>query len=511
MPTPGPLTSAWSDLQRLSAGRSSFNLREAFAEDRQRGERFICHAAGLDLDLSRQLLDSELLHSLCKLADQVGLSAAIDSMWAGDPVNTTERRAAWHVMLRHPGGPKSPKIVESVLAERERMLEFAELIRRSGEFDLVVNIGIGGSDLGPRLGVEALAAAGTPRVRFVSNVDGVALHDLLLDANPNRTLFIICSKTFSTHETMSNAALARDWLVGCLGSDAVARHFAAVSTNSRAMDEFGIAEDRRFLFWDWAGGRFSVWSSIGIALAIAIGKDSFLRFLSGAHTMDEHFRCATWSKNLPVLMALVGIWNINFLKIPTLAILPYSDRLSKFPSFLQQLEMESNGKTVLHDGSPALCETAPIVWGASGNDGQHSFYQLLHQGVLLAALDFILLERSPVGLARQQQFANVHALAQIEAFAIGEGEVIGHRFHHGARPQSLIVIDELIPERLGALMAAYEHKVYAQSVVWGINAFDQFGVELGKRHCMQMLHSLDSATVSDETTVARWLRREISE
>ena len=510
----GPLTPAWGVLETLAATRKNFDLGAAFDTDAARETRYTYAAAGLTLDVSRQCIDEAVHRALLQLPDAVGLREAIEAMWRGDPINSTERRAAWHVLLRRPGvatdtiehstnavSADSPKEFAEVLAERERMLAFAEEIRASGQFETVINIGIGGSDLGPAMAVQALrswrnpeSSAPVPVVHFVSNVDGCALHDLLQTANPQRTLFIVCSKTFTTQETLANAHVAREWILARLGVTAIPDHFAAVSVNAAAMDNFGIHPARRFAMWDWVGGRYSVWSAVGLALAIAIGRAAFDDFLAGAHSIDEHFRRAPWAENLPVLLALVGIWNVNFLEIPTLAVLPYSDRLARFPAFLQQLEMESNGKSVMHDGTEVRWATAPVIWGEPGNNAQHSFFQLLHQGSLRAALDVILLKRSPIGDESAQRLATANGLAQIETFALGQRAADPHRNHPGARPQSVIVLDRLTPATLGALIALYEHKVYVQSLVWGINAFDQFGVELGKKICHRTLAALESRT-----------------
>ncbi|MEO8315504.1 MAG: glucose-6-phosphate isomerase, partial [Pseudomonadota bacterium] len=377
-----------------------------------------------------------------------------------------------------------------VLAERKRMLAFADRVRggairgSSNEpFELVINIGIGGSDLGPAMTVEALRqySDGAPRIAFVSNVDGCRLADLLATANPARTLFVVCSKTFTTLETRTNADSARRWLAAGLGAAAVPAHFAAVSVNTEAMDVFGIHRDYRFAMWDWVGGRYSIWSSIGVSLAIAIGSEHFDAFLAGAAVLDEHFLAAPWQENLPALMGLLGIWNINLLKLPTLAVLPYEDRLGRFPAYLQQLDMESNGKRVRSDGSPVFCDTAPVVWGEPGNNAQHSFFQMLHQGTLRAALDFLLPARSSCGDAHAHNLAIANCLAQTEAFAFGQASDNPHKVHQGNRPSSIVLFRQLDPPTLGALIALYEHKIFTQSVVWGINAFDQWGVELGKK------------------------------
>ena len=345
-----------------------------------------------------------------------------------------------------------------------------------------------------------------PAVHFVANVDGCALSDLLETADPARTLFIVCSKTFTTQETLANARTARAWIAGRLGEAAVPAHFAAVSVNAAAMDAFGIHPDQRFRMWDWVGGRYSMWSSIGVSLAIAIGAANFEALLAGAHAMDRHFREAPFGENLPVRMALLGVWNIDLVGLPTLAVLPYDSRLARFPAFLQQLDMESNGKRVTRDGGPVAHGTAPVVWGEPGNEAQHSFFQMLHQGKPRAAIDLLVGMQSSCGRADHQVLAIANALAQAEAFLHGRrGEgVTPQQIHEGDRPVSLLLFDRLDPATLGALVALYEHKVYAQSVIWGINAFDQFGVELGKQIANTVLPLLQAETA--ETTVSPSLR-----
>ena len=508
MRTPGPRTPAWRVLHELAARHAGSDIPLAFRQDPERERRFTRTAAGITLDFSRQMIDDAVLAAYVALLEAVDMRGAVRDMWTGKPINNTENRAAWHILLRRPENYADPyggsEILEAamsaVLAERQRMFDFVDRLHRQGKFRTIINIGIGGSDLGPAMSVRALRSwserhhspQSSPAIHFVSNVDGVALHDVLTDADPTTTLFIICSKTFTTQETRANAEVARRWISQQLGENFVADHFAAVSVNSAAMDEFGISPDRRFAMWDWVGGRYSVWSAVGLSLAIAIGSEGFREFLRGAHTMDEHFRQAPWPENLPALMALLGIWNSNFLNIPTLAVLPYSDRLARLPAFLQQLEMESNGKSVACDGSPVEWSTAPVIWGEPGNNAQHSFFQLLHQGNLRAALDLILIRRSPIGDDGSQTLANANAIAQIETFAMGRSAQDAHREHAGSRPQSVLLIDELTPRYLGALIALYEHKVYVQSVIWGINAFDQFGVEAGKYVCGSVLEAMSA-------------------
>jgi glucose-6-phosphate isomerase len=478
---------AWKALETHAARLAGTHTQALFARDPSRFDSFACEAAGLLLDYSRQLVDEDLMAALGALADGVSLRGRIEAMFRGEILNVSEKRAVLHVALRQPqgAGVGGAEIEKLVMAERARMLGFADAVR-AGPFRFVVNIGIGGSDLGPAMAVEALRRfTSGPRVAFVSNVDGCRLSDVLESADPRTTLFIIASKTFTTLETLSNARTARAWLAKKLGEKAVPEHFAAVSVNHKAMDDFGVHPDYRFQMWDWVGGRYSMWSSIGVSLAIAIGPANFVTFLRGGHEMDDHFRTAPWRQNLPALMALLGIWNLNFRKLPTLAVLPYDERLARFPAYLQQLEMESNGKSVTVEGSPVQWETAPVIWGEPGNNAQHSFFQLLHQGTPRAALDFLLPAKSSCGNQPQQDLAIANCLAQAEAFMTGQSlEQAGgnvHKVHAGNRPSSVIAFERLDPQTLGRLVALYEHKVFAQSVMWGINAFDQWGVELGKK------------------------------
>ncbi len=462
------------------------SIEELFGAEPERSSRFTATAAGLTLDYSRQRVSAGTMQLLTQLADEVNLRERIAGMYRGDIANPTEGRQVLHTALRRSGAPYA----DMVGAERARMLAFAESVRsgrirsHSNEpFELVVNIGIGGSDLGPAMATEALRAYanGAPRIAFVSNIDGCRLADVLATANPRRTLFIVCSKTFTTLETRTNAETARRWLIEQLGLAAVPTHFAAVSVNAAAMDAFGIHPENRFAMWDWVGGRYSICSAIGVSMAIATGARHFEQFLAGAAAMDEHFLSAPWASNLPALLGLLGIWNINFLKLPTLAVLPYDDRLARFPAYLQQLDMESNGKRVRANGSPVFCETAPVIWGEPGNNAQHSFFQMLHQGTARAALDFLLPALSSCGDASAQDLVVANCLAQAEAFAFGQESSDAHKVHEGNRPSNLLLFRQLDPAILGALVALYEHKVFTQSVVWGINAFDQWGVELGKK------------------------------
>jgi len=512
------LTAAWRALQGRAAETRAVSLRALRDGDPARGSRFAREAAGLYLDFSRQRIDDDGIRLLMSLADAAGLRARIEAMWRGEAINTTEGRAVLHTALRVPAvsaqGPGGEEIARQVLAERERMLDFAEsvragVVRGSGgaRFATVINIGIGGSDLGPAMAVQALhpLTVDAPRVLFVSNVDGTDLANALEGADASRTLFVVASKTFSTQETLANARTARSWLAAELGEAAVPAHFAAVSTNAQAMDAFGINPNYRFMMWDWVGGRYSLWSSIGVSLGIAIGRPAFLELLAGAHEIDEHFRSAPWEQNLPALMGLLGIWNINFLDLPTLAVLPYDGRLGRFPAYLQQLDMESNGKSVSLTGQPLGHSTAPVIWGEPGNNAQHSFFQMLHQGTPRAAIDLLLPAQSSCDNPAQAELAIGNCLAQAEAFAFGYSieqataelttrklgsdrvELLSrHKVHAGNRPVSIVAFKRLDARTLGSLVALYEHKVFTQSVVWGINAFDQWGVELGKKMCEEV-------------------------
>ena len=487
-------TMAWRALQKHARANERAAISWLFSQDAERPKWTVAEGAGLTLDFSRQRVDGEAFGLLCRLADEIGLRDRTEAMYRGEILNPSEKREVLHTALRRANAPHAGEVREV----RERMLDFAEGIRggsirgsQGDAFNLVVNIGIGGSDLGPAMAVQALHefAAGSPRAAFVSNVDGCRLADTLATADPARTLFIVCSKTFTTLETITNAKSARAWLSEHLGDDAVPDHFAAVSTNAAEMDAFGVHPDYRFAMWDWVGGRYSLWSAIGVSVAVAIGRRHFEALLAGAAAMDQHFVTADWRVNVPALMGLLGVWNINLLGLPTLAVLPYDDRLARFPAYLQQLDMESNGKSVRLTGAPVFCETSPVVWGEPGNNAQHSFFQMLHQGTPRAALDFLLPALSSCGDQAAQDLAIANCLAQAEAFAYGQPaakvggdpELVAHKVHAGNRPSSLVLFRKTDPATLGALIAMYEHKIFTQSVVWGINAFDQWGVELGKK------------------------------
>jgi glucose-6-phosphate isomerase len=529
---PGPLTPIWGDIAAHESRLSAVHTRELFEDDPDRAARFTRTALGLSMDFSRQRIDQEALYKLYALADVMHLRDRIESMFNGERINRTEDRAVLHVALRQPRGAAigGRDIAAEVFNERGRMLNFATAVRdgrivgSAGKpFTLIVNIGIGGSDLGPAMAVLALEryTSGAPRVEFVSNVDGCHLHDVLKDADAATTLFIISSKTFTTLETLTNAKTARAWLVEKRGESIVTQHFAAVSTNHQAMDAFGVHKDYRFQMWDWVGGRYSVWSSIGVALAIAIGKPNFEQFLAGANAMDEHFRTTEWANNLPVLMALLGVWNVNFRKLPTLAVLPYDDRLKRLPAYLQQLEMESNGKSTTQDGERIAWDTAPVIWGEPGSNAQHSFFQLLHQGTMRAALDFIAPVNSSCGDQHHQNLALANCLAQAEALMKGQSEatvradlaqqgmpagridqVAPHKVHVGDRPSTLILFSRTDPTTLGKLLALYEHKVFTQGVIWGINSFDQWGVELGKKLAESLVPLVQNPALAQDASGA---------
>jgi glucose-6-phosphate isomerase len=495
---------AWRALVNHRGQLSGRHLRALFAEDPQRAERFACEAAGIHLDYSKNLIDARTLPLLTALAEAQGLRARIDAMFAGEAINVTEGRAVRHVALRAPADASirvdGRDVVPDVHAVLARMRDFAERVREGAftghtgrRIRHVVNLGIGGSDLGPRMACQALAPYAHPEldVRFVANVDPCDLSSALRGLDPAETLFIVCSKTFTTLETLANARAARAWCVEALGDDAVAKHFAAVSTNLPEVAKFGIAPDNVFGFWDWVGGRYSLESAIGLSLMLCIGPDRFDELRAGSHAMDEHFRTAPFDGNLPVLLALLGVWYGNFWGSETHAILAYDHHLELFATYLQQLDMESNGKSVERDGRPALHQTAPIVWGEPGTNGQHAFFQLLHQGTRCVPCDFIGFARSTDPARDRHALLVSNFLAQSEALAFGrsreevlaEGvprELAAHRTFAGNRPSNTLFARQLDPHTLGALIALYEHKVFVQGVVWNVNSFDQWGVELGK-------------------------------
>ncbi len=470
-------------------------LRELFSRDKKRPEKFGLEAGDLFLDYSKNHLTATTRKLLTQLARQADVPAAIEAMFAGDRINKTEDRAVLHVALR-------AKIADTVALETAGVPEVWEVLTKMESFvegvhsgaikgstgkrlTDIVNIGIGGSDLGPVMASRALRPYWKDAMRFhsVSNVDGTQLADLTQELDPETTLFVVCSKTFTTLETMTNAGRARAWVVENLDELAVQYHFVAASTNHEAMDEFGIRSDFRFGFWDWVGGRYSLWSAVGLSLALVVGMDVFRAILAGGRRMDLHFRQSPLDENMPVLLALLGTWYNNFFGAQSQAILPYDNRLDRFPAYLQQLQMESSGKSVRMDGKPVRCDTGMIIWGEAGNNAQHSFYQLLHQGTRLVPVDFLLPARSSGASQAQQDLAIANCLAQAEALMDGtkDADLEPHRVHAGNRPSNTIHFDELTPDVLGQLIALYEHKVFVEGIVWGINSFDQWGVELGKR------------------------------
>jgi glucose-6-phosphate isomerase len=497
---------AWKKLQAHFKVIGPRHLRELFAEDPDRGAQLTLEAAGVYLDYSKNRITRATLQLLVELAEESGLRERIDAMFAGEPINVSEQRSVLHVALRAPSNESirfgGRDVVPEVHAVLDRMSAFAAKVRSGAWLGYtnrpiknVVNIGIGGSDLGPVMAYEALKAY-TKRdmtFRFVSNVDGTDFVEAVRDLDPSQTLFIVSSKTFTTLETMTNANAAREWLLRGLGGDvrAVARHFVAISTNAAEVQKFGIDTANMFEFWDWVGGRYSMDSAIGLSTMVAIGPEHFREMLEGFHAMDEHFRTAPFARNLPVVMALLGIWYNNFFGAETVAVLPYEQYLKRFPAYLQQLTMESNGKHVTLAGKPVGYNTGPIYWGEPGTNGQHSFYQLLHQGTRLIPCDFIAFEEPLNPLGEQHELLLANVLAQGEALAFGktveqvqaEGTspaVAPHRVFEGNRPSNTLLLERLTPGALGRLVALYEHSVFTQGTLWQIDSFDQWGVELGK-------------------------------
>jgi glucose-6-phosphate isomerase len=519
---PGPVTEqpAWKALEQHHRGIGSLHLRELFARDPGRGERLAVEAAGVYLDYSKNRITDETVTLLVRLADECNLRERIEAMFRGDRINVSENRSVLHVALRAPhdvsilvGGKNVVPDVHSVLS---RMAEFTNRVRsgawtgHSGKrIRNIVNIGIGGSDLGPVMAYEALKHY-TDRsltFRFVSNIDGTDFVEGVQDLDPAATLFIVSSKTFTTLETMTNARTARAWSLAAFQNDerSVAKHFVAVSTNAAEVGKFGIDTANMFGFWDWVGGRYSMESAIGLSTMLAVGPEHFRAMLDGSHEMDEHFRTAPFSENVPALMGLLGIWNTNFLGAHTVAVLPYEQYLKRFPAYLQQLTMESNGKQVTLGGAEVSYDTGPIYWGEPGTNGQHSFYQLIHQGTRLIPCDFIAFGETlnPIGQHHHILLANV--LAQGEALAFGktaeevrsEGSpdwLVPHRVFKGNRPSNTLLLPRLTPAALGRLVALYEHIVYTQGVIWNVGSFDQWGVELGKVLAQRIVPELDLGT-----------------
>jgi glucose-6-phosphate isomerase len=495
---PSKLDKAWAQLRAHHAALSGTRISSLFDRDQRRFENFSASADGLLLDYSKCKLTIETRNLLAALADAAGVSALRDRMFAGDAINLTENRAVLHAAIRAPEGSvfrvDGRDVMPDVLAVRNACFAFAKAVR-AGEargatgrnFTDVVNIGIGGSDLGPVMAVEALRAVHDgPRLHFVSNVDGAHLADVLKGLDPARTLVIVASKTFTTIETMTNARSARSWLARALGEKAVGDHFVAVSTACEKVEAFGIPASRMFGFWDWVGGRYSLWSSIGLPLMLAIGPERFAEFLSGGHAMDRHFREAPVDQNLPVLMGLIGVWHRNLCGYASRAVIPYAQRLTRFPAYLQQLDMESNGKQVQRDGSPVAQATGPIVWGEPGTNGQHAFFQLIHQGTDIIPVEFLLGAKGEddPALAAHQPLLVANCLAQSQALMVGRDlDQVGgnpHRVFAGDRPSITLLCPKLTPFVLGQLIALYEHRVFVEAAIWNINAYDQWGVELGK-------------------------------
>jgi len=519
---PKPLTkrAAWKVLVAHHKKVKDLHLRELFAADPKRGQRLTAEGAGLFLDYSKNRVTDDTLDLLIKLAEESGLADRIKAMFSGEKINLTEGRAVLHVALRAPRDTSimvdGKNVVPEVHAVLDRMAAFTERVRSGAwkghtgkRIRNVINIGIGGSDLGPVMAYEALRHYSERGMsfRFVSNVDGIDFVEATRDLNPAETLFIVSSKTFTTQETMTNAGSARTWLLTGLGGDskAVSKHFVAVSTNTEKVAAFGIDTANMFGFWDWVGGRYSMDSAIGLSTMLAIGPDNFWELLAGFHDLDVHFRTAPWSKNLPVLLALLSVWNNEFFGAETVAVLPYEQYLKRFPAYLQQLTMESNGKHVTLDGTVVNYQTCPIYWGEPGTNGQHSFYQLIHQGTRLIPCDFIAFGRALTPLGRHHDILMANVLAQAEALAFGktaeevqaEGTpawLVPHRVFAGNRPSNTLLAESLTPRTLGQLVALYEHNVFVQGAIWNINPFDQWGVELGKALAQRIVPELEGST-----------------
>ena len=490
----------------------SRSLSDLFSRDRKRFDRYSLQSGDLFLDYSKNFLNATTKKLLVRLARDAGVAGGIEAMFSGERINVTEDRAALHVALRAKISDRVAHELPGIAEVWRTLTQMEQFVTAVHEGNIrghtgerlsdIVNIGIGGSDLGVVMASRALREYWQPGMRFhsVSNIDGTQLADLKKELDPRTTLIMICSKTFTTLETLTNANAAREWIVQSLGREAVMQHFAAASTNHDAMDKFGINPAFRFAFWDWVGGRYSIWSAVGLSLALVVGTENFQAMLNGARRMDQHFRHAAMAENMPVLLALVAVWNNNFLGAENQAILPYDNRLERLPAFLQQLQMESNGKSVRRDGKPVKVKTGMVIWGEAGSNAQHSFYQLLHQGMRLVPADFILPIRSSGASQSQQDLAIANCLAQSEALMEGysrtqaasdlvaaglpepEARALApHKEHAGNRPSNTLLFETLTPEVLGQLIALYEHKVFVEGVIWGINSFDQWGVELGKR------------------------------
>jgi glucose-6-phosphate isomerase len=526
---------AWKALKAHHAMIGDLHLRQLFADDPGRGERLAVESGGIYLDFSKNRVTDETMRLLTELAEECGLDERIDAMFNGEPINETEKRAVLHTALRAPETERivvdGLDVVPAVHAVLKQMAAFSRRVR-SGEWRgytgkrirNIVNIGIGGSDLGPVMAYEALRHYSQRDLtfRFISNVDGTDFAETTRDLDPAETLFIVCSKTFTTLETLTNAHTARTWSLRRLGDEqAVARHFVAVSTNADGVSQFGIDTANMFGFWDWVGGRYSMDAAIGLSTMIAIGPENFRAMLAGFHAMDQHFRNAPFAQNLPVLMGMLTVWNTNFLDAQTVAVLPYDQYLKRFPAYLQQLAMESNGKQVSLDGRRVTYQTAPICWGEPGTNGQHSFYQLIHQGTRLIPCDFIGFCQSLNPVANHHDLLMSNLFAQTEALAFGKtvDEVKGegtpdwlapHRVFEGNRPTNTILAERLTPETLGMLVSLYEHSVFTQGIVWGIDSFDQWGVELGKvlaQRTISELESPDAPQLTHDSSTNALIRR----
>ena len=533
-----PLTQrpAWKALAAHHQKTGQRHLRQLFAADKKRGERLTASAVGLFLDYSKNRVTGETLKLLVRLAKESDLRGRMDAMFSGEKINFTENRAVLHTALRAPKNAKifvdGKNVVPEVHAVLDKMTAFAKRVRSGAwkgqtgkRIANIVNIGIGGSDLGPVMAYEALRDYSDRSLtfRYVSNVDGADFVEATHDLNPAETLFIVSSKTFTTQETMTNAESARAWLLKGLGGNpkAVAKHFVAVSTNAEKVSAFGIDTKNMFGFWDWVGGRYSMDSAIGLSTMLAVGPENFRKLLAGFHAMDEHFRTAPFEKNLPVLMGLLSVWNTNFLGAETVAVLPYENYLKRFPAYLQQLTMESNGKYITLAGRKVDYQTCPIYWGEPGTNGQHSFYQLIHQGTRLIPCDFIAFAKALTPLGRHHDLLLANALAQSEALAFGKtaeavkaegvpAALVPHKVFEGNRPSNTILADRLTPEILGSLVALYEHIVFVQGAIWSVNPFDQWGVELGKALAQRIVPELESKVepkLSHDSSTNNLIRR----
>ena len=540
------MTVAWKALVAHRSATKSLRMADEFARDRSRAQTLSLEAAGLFLDYSKNQVTAETMRLLLALAHERGVAAHRDAMMAGERINTTEHRAVLHMALRNPAGSArrypldGADVGVDVQHELSHMREFTQRVRdgawrgRTGRaITDVVNIGIGGSDLGPQMVCEALRpfTRADLRTHFVSNVDGASLARVLSKVNAETTLFIVASKVFNTQETLMNARSARDWFIANGGTEAdVAQHFVAVSTNADAVRTFGIDTANMFRFWDWVGGRYSLWSATGLSIALAIGMDGFEELLAGAHAMDEHFANAPLEANMPVLLALIGVWNTNFCGASSQCVAPYAQDLHRLPAYLQQLEMESNGKSVDCDGKALSSPSCPVIWGEPGTNGQHAFFQLLHQGTSVIPVDFIAAVRAHDSLPDHHRVLLANCIAQSEALMVGKSEaqvreelraqgldaaandaLAPHKVFAGNRPSNTILMDDLSPSTLGALIALYEHKVLVQGVIWGVNSFDQWGVELGKQLAKTIDAELRAGAVSGahDASTAALMRRVI--